>query len=969
VCVTAKGDLWVGSGAGAGIFDFKQKQYNPQGSASGLANGSVREIDEDPDGSLWFSCDQWPDASAKPGGLTRLKNGQWQTFSRSNGLPMDYVIGYFRDSTGRRFAMTPHGWTQEQDGRWGPPLNPGWEAEDCVLQMAEAGDGTLFAQGEHGLLVLKDGRWQSVEDNITRVVCATRDGQMAAVEYNGARGRLWFSLWDGNRFVRASAPVACQSGARFYHLREAPDGSLWCVGFGTVVRWAYRSGQWAAYPQLPPPVGTDKLGRVWFAGESNVVVCAGGQFKMLPPGKLAAWSPAGLAMVRDAQAQQLMVTDVKDPAIRTPVEAGCESVTSIKADGENGFWFCGEDGSGNGVVAHYRDGKTSVIAPPEFQGRQLMSPVPGPPDKLWVVAHYRDDVRYDLALVSGDRVEWQPLRPAPPTLTYPNWSAGAGQHWLSGYASLYQQTNPPAGDWQQVTAFPDTGFGGRLTSSNEALFAFSGGQSGRPGCGLFSRNGWRMAAGDFYQPTFGPDGETIYLSSRGGVFIRKEPGTLDLEYLPIPGDAFVGITVADTAGNLWLGTSDGVLRYQPARTPPDTKIVASATEVSKGSPLPVTFHGRSRFERENRPASFHYAWRIDGGPWSGFQPLPENGFLLPDLNPGRHRLEVRARDVDGNVDPTPAVLSFNVLPLPLQQRGWFIPLVVLLAAVLLRLTWLRLAHVRQMAATNAALRRENDIRRQTEAELEQARRELEIRVVERTAELSRANESLNREIAERKLAEESQRRLEAQLHQSQKMEAIGTLAGGIAHDFNNILAVIIPYCHLALEDVKDRPDLQENLTAVLRAADRAKHLVQQILTFSRRQYQACQVVNLEPVVAETLKLLRSALPSTIQMVQHSQPTPPVLVDTTQIHQVIMNLCINAQHAMEGRQGRLEVGLDAVLVDEALRARSADLQCGRYVRLTIRDNGCGIPPEILGRSSPPRRPVAAPAWGWPWCMAL
>ena len=195
-----------------------------------------------------------------------MKNGRWQTFTRTNGIPMNYVIGYFRDSTGRQFALTPHGWAQRQGEQWGPPANPGYEAEDCVLQMAEAGDGTLFAQGEHQLLVLKDGQWQSCSNSHTRLVCATRDGKVAAVEYNANQGRLWFCLWDGDKFVRVSAPVPCQSDARFYHLREAPDGSLWCVGYGAVVRWTYRAGEWTAYPDCR---------RLWNGRAGPHLVCRG----------------------------------------------------------------------------------------------------------------------------------------------------------------------------------------------------------------------------------------------------------------------------------------------------------------------------------------------------------------------------------------------------------------------------------------------------------------------------------------------------------------------------------------------------------------------------------------------------------------------------------------------------------------------------------------------------------------------
>ncbi len=948
VGVTAKGELWVGSDAGAGVFDGQRLKYDPRGSPTGLANSNVREIDADPDGTMWFSCDQWPDPSTPPGGLTCLKNGRWQTFTRTNGIPMNYVIGYFRDSTGRQFSLTPHGWAQRQGEQWGPPANPGYEVEDCILQMAEGGDGTLFAQGEHQLLVLKDGQWQSCSNSHTRLVCATRDGKVAAVEYNANQGRLWFSLWDGEKFVRASAPVPCQSNARFYHLREAPDGSLWCVGFGTAVRWTYRAGQWTTCPQLPPPVDTDARGRIWFAGESNIVVGTAGRFQTLPPGKFKVLNEAGLAMIWDAIRNQWVVTDPGDPAVSTPVETGQVVVEDIRPDDEDGFWISGQDGNGNGVVMHYRQGKTTTLAPPEFHNRQLTAATPAPPQKLWVVAHNRDDNHYGLALVSNGRVEWQPLQPAPPPLTYPAWVAGAGRCWLFGYSGLYEQTSAPTGEWHQVTAFSDSGFGTVLVSSNEALFTFSGGPAGHPGCSLFSGTGWQVVPGDFSQPMYGWDKQTIYLSSHGGVFIRKEPGTLDFEYLQTPGDAFVNITVADREGNLWLGTSEGVLRYQPSRIPPVTKILASSTEVRKGAPLPVTFRGLRSFERENNPASFRYTWRIDHSPWSDFEPWPKQTLPLPDLAPGSHRLEVRARDVDGNVSVAPATLSFTVLPVPLQQRVWFTPVVLLLAGLLAGLIWLGIDRTRQIARSNTALR--------------EAQAQLERRVAERTVELTRANESLSHEIAERQRSEESRRKLEEQLNQARKMEAIGTLAGGIAHDFNNILAVIIPYTHLALEEMEGRPESQEYLRQILTAADRAKNLVQQILAFSRRQRQERQVIDLQPVVTEALKLLRSALPSTIEIVQRLNPTPPVLADSTQIHQVVMNLCTNAEHAMRGRPGRLEVALEPKLVDEAFAKQNPDLRPGQYARLCVRDNGCGMPAEMLNRIFEPFFTTKEPGQG-------
>jgi PAS domain S-box-containing protein len=193
-------------------------------------------------------------------------------------------------------------------------------------------------------------------------------------------------------------------------------------------------------------------------------------------------------------------------------------------------------------------------------------------------------------------------------------------------------------------------------------------------------------------------------------------------------------------------------------------------------------------------------------------------------------------------------------------------------------------------------------------------------------------------------------RLERELRQSQKMEALGTLAGGIAHDFNNILMPITLNTELALRSAGKPDKVSENLQYVLEAAQRGRELVKQIITFSRRKEQKRETVGIAPVVEEALKLLKASLPSTIEIRGNigDGRSESILADPTQIHQVLMNLCTNAAHAMRKSGGVLEVSLASVDVDQNAASLHADLKPGPYVRLTVSDTGEGMARETTER---------------------
>jgi PAS domain S-box-containing protein len=196
-------------------------------------------------------------------------------------------------------------------------------------------------------------------------------------------------------------------------------------------------------------------------------------------------------------------------------------------------------------------------------------------------------------------------------------------------------------------------------------------------------------------------------------------------------------------------------------------------------------------------------------------------------------------------------------------------------------------------------------------------------------------QGIARNVTERRL-------LEAQLRQAQKMEAIGTLASGIAHDFNNILAAILGYSELALAQVPPANQVRQHLQQILAAGVRAKELVQQILIFSRQSEQARRPLQLAPLVTEALALLRAALPATIELRQELTDTiSTVVADPTQLHQVLLNLCTNAAHAMRDTGGVLTVGLDTCESVADLPSGTPRLPPGAYVRLTVQDTGHGM----------------------------
>lgn len=236
--------------------------------------------------------------------------------------------------------------------------------------------------------------------------------------------------------------------------------------------------------------------------------------------------------------------------------------------------------------------------------------------------------------------------------------------------------------------------------------------------------------------------------------------------------------------------------------------------------------------------------------------------------------------------------------------------------------------------------------KQAEDRLRDENAYLEELVKERVADLSQANAQLVREMEERRQAEQEKRKLEQQLIHAQKLESVGRLAGGIAHEFNNMLSIILGYSEMMQEDMTRTDPNYPRVIEISAAAKRSASLTEQLLAFARKQMVCPRILDLNETVSRMMNMLRRLLREDIQLNFLPSDDPGMVkIDPIQLDQILVNLCINAGDAINGA-GQISIATEHVTIDGPQFGQDSDLSAGRYVKLSVRDTGCGMDKTII-----------------------
>ena len=678
VLVTRRGELWVGTDRGAGIYDGKT--FRLLGTETNLAGASVRRIVEDSEGTIWFCSDPWP-SSARVGGLTSLRDGQWRAFTAKDGLPSDYVVNYFRDSANRQWVVTKDGIAKWSGSNWVTSLTPGAGRENfssgCIAEVP--GRPLMFSSGTDVYLLL-DNVWtlqptSPKYSNHQHGICSTKDGHiLSSVSTGPARKRI--SQWGRSAWTSISSEFQLPRGYN-EDIRESPDGNIWVVGFETVVCWM-RNAQWDVFRKVPPPKLVEPSNRIWFGkdrwgvsppltpvrferGDWEELESAYDDLVLVGKSAVFGWASNRVTRWVGTNASQFTESDT-----------GLHTIEAGRSASVGAYWLVGLDRNGQRAVARCFDGRWTHYTLPDIPGTVWKPGIAAGQDSLWIIVRPPGSTNAFAVNVATNQTR---------VVEVPRGILSEFHHglhvstddsglWLYGDNGLYRMQRGRE-KWEAVTSLPGRTVVGLVERGNEVWVGCTGATGGSVGLARYRDGAWKkFQVRSLVNLSLASD-LTLLIGGKGSFHVvENHPDAVPME-VELPEEIGVEGAVKDIEGNYWVGDQETVLRFHRDRVPPVTRVVSAATNLIHGGLFSMSVEAIERFRPVAYRGDHSFSWRIDHQEWGPFQQGLRGQISIADLALGTHSIAVRSRDSGGDIDPTPPVFNFTVHPLPLQSRSWF----------------------------------------------------------------------------------------------------------------------------------------------------------------------------------------------------------------------------------------------------------------------------------------------------------
>ena len=715
VLVTRSGELWVGTDRGAGV--YRDGVFYTHGSETNLAGLGVRRMVEDPDGTVWFCSDPWPNATQR-GGVTSYQRGKWQTYQAKDGLPSEYVINYFRDSAGYRWAVTKKGLAELKGRTWEKVLTPPLDDPQFTAGSFAhlPGVGTVFSAGLR-MFVREASTWVEIDNarHHTFGICSTRDGRLFGA-LNVKAGRKRIGEWTTNGWNEVSHEFEAPYGYT-EDIQEAPDGNLWVVGFETLICWR-RNSQWREFSGVSQPRFVDKSGGVWFGPRHASAINAAPTARFLNgrweaieslPEELAldshgaVWGSTSNAVTRWFENQELRFGES---------DTGLRSVFEGKGDRGGTFWLMGLDPAGDPAVAWFENAHWSTRKVPELRAEHHDAICHEASHGIWFLVKSLTNATAAAIHVTQDRTDAVPI----PLTRLSEFRSGlwAGRPdtelWLYGDSGLFRRPSE-AGEWEAVKGTENRSVMGLMSRGEEVWVGWGGARGALGGLTrLFPENEQQsFAVQKILSMSLAHDNTLLIGCADRFAFVADTPKAAPIE-VRLPNQLSVDSVVKDPNTGFWVGNATSTLLFVPDQMPPETEILNTDTEVLAGKELTIRARGVERFRPYNDHSNLGFSFKLDDEPWGVFELSPTRVIQTKALGLGRHTIQVRARDQGGDVDATAAEFTFTIHPLPIQNRPWFpwavlgtITLLVVLALMALRAR-IEISHHARVLETKVAER-------------------------------------------------------------------------------------------------------------------------------------------------------------------------------------------------------------------------------------------------------------------------